>query len=84
MTAKPTSQINNTADFPESLCPLEKLSWLSDSDGFANAFSENHCGPWRYLKEKCFGMSPFKGTKKLSMFLMFSDHFDLNSDINFE
>lgn len=45
---------------------------------------ETYSMGWRYLKEKCFGMSPLRGTRKPSMFLMFSDHFDLSSDINFE
>jgi len=45
---------------------------------------ETYSMGWRYLREKCFCMSPLRGTRKPLMFLMFSDHFDLNSNMNFE
>ena len=63
----------------------ERITYSVIATGFFRVNpQETYSMGWRYLREKCFGMSPLRGTKKPSMFLMFSDNFDLSSDINFE
>jgi len=63
----------------------KSITYLVITTGFFRVNSqEPQSRGWRYFREKCFCMSPLRGTRKPLMSLMFSDHFDLSSDINFE